>query len=301
MDRSTKITAWVLLTIMSLIWGSSFILIKKGLQVYAPEEVGSLRILAAGLFLSPLAITRLSLIRKSDIPWLLSVGFVGSLIPAFLFAKAQTQISSSLAGILNALTPMFVMLIGIIMFKQPWRKKTVLGLLIGLMGSIVLVSNGNGELGNINFYAFFVVIATICYGFNVNLIKYRLNMLRAITITSISLLLVLPLAATHLFLMTSFLDKLQNIEGAGMAMLYIVILGVMGTSIALIMFNHLVQLTDPIFTSLVTYLIPVVAVFWGIFDNEPIGVVMLAGFLTIISGVYLINKGQKVKVTRLSS
>ncbi len=291
MNKNPQALSWILLIILSLIWGSSFILIKKGLQVFSAVEVGALRIAAASVFLAPIAIGRFYRIKRQHLLLLLEVGFVGSLGPAFFFAIAQTQIPSSLTGVLNALTPMFVALVGVLFFKQHFQKNKILGLAIGFLGTVILILSGSaGQFSHINYYALFVVLATICYGFNLNIIKTYLADLKSLTITSVSLLFVAPASLILLFFFTDFTTKMQTVEGAWLAFGYIATLGVVGTAIALILFNHLVKITTPVFTSSVTYLIPIVAVIWGLLDNESLYTAHYAGMAAILLGVYLINR-----------
>ncbi|MDH5400130.1 MAG: DMT family transporter, partial [Cyclobacteriaceae bacterium] len=221
---------------------------------------------------------------------LVIVGFIGSFIPAFLFAIAQTQIRSSMAGMLNALTPFFVMIIGAWFFKLRVKLGTGLGILLGFAGALLLLfTNATDGFGTLNAYALLVVLATILYGTNLNLIKYYLADLNAVTITSLSLVIVLPPAAVYLLGFTDFIEKLTTHPDGLLATGYITILGVMSTSLALILFNKLVQMTTPVFTSSVTYLIPVVAIVWGLFDGESLLMIHFIGMAVIISGVYLIN------------
>ncbi len=273
---------------LSLIWGSSFILIKRGLDVYSASEVGALRIASASIFLLPFALKGLRKITSKHWKLLFFVGLFGSLLPAFLFAKAQTQLPSSVAGILNALTPLFTMLIGILFFSQRINLKTTVGLLVGLVGTIFLIIAGSGgEVSDLNYYGFYVVLATIFYGANLNLIKYHIADLRARTITSVSLLIVGPVSIIYLFSATDFIQKTNSIDGAWYAFSAVVLLGVLGTAIALIIFNQLVKLTSPIFTSSVTYIIPIIAVGWGLLDNEQLFLGHYFGMGLIILGVYL--------------
>ena len=289
--KSNRFIGWMLLIVLALIWGSSFILIKRGLEVYDPGEVAGIRILAASFFLLPWALINLKKVNKGNLKYLFFIGMAGSFIPAFLFAKAQTKIDSSLAGVLNALTPFFVLVIGAIFFGQLIYRRQSIGLAIGFLGTAVLVMAGSrGLVENINFYGLFVVLATVFYGINVNIIKFRLIGLRALTITSISLLIVLPFAATYLFGFTNFMYKLNNAEGALFSLGVVVLLGVMGTAIALVLFNKLVQITTPIFTSSVTYLIPVVAVLWGFMDGEVLLILHYSGMAIILVGVFITNR-----------
>lgn len=296
--NKSEIQAWGLLILLAIIWGSSFILIKKGLQQLSSDEVGALRILSASIFLLPFAIGRINRIRKSHILKLITVGFVGSLLPAFLFAAAQTRIDSSAAGILNALTPLFTILIGYLFFNQKFSSATLLGLVLGFVGTFFLILSGSkGDLTQLNFYALFVVLATIFYGINLNLIKYKIADLSSLTITSISIVFVGPLSLLYLLIFTPFFNNLlHGTEAYLLSTGAIVLLGVMGTAIALVLFNQLVKLTQPVFASSVTYLIPIVAVIWGLIDNEVMRLADYLGLLAIISGVYLANRKQRKKV-----
>jgi drug/metabolite transporter (DMT)-like permease len=283
--------AWLLLLLLTLIWGSSFILIKRGLDVFSAGEVGALRMLAASLVMAPLAIKRLRSINRKQFIFLLSVGFAGSFFPAFLFAKAETRIDSSMAGVLNALTPMFVVLIGAFFYRQRISLRIAIGLLVGFTGTAMLMTtNADGLLSGINFYAFYIVLATVFYGMNVNIIKYNLHGIPAITLTSISMFLVLPVAAVYLFGSTEFMNKMQTHNLAWHSLGYIVVLGIFGTAVAMTLFNKLVQLTSPVFTSSVTYLIPIVAVMWGLFDGEILLWGHYLGMGAILFGVYITNR-----------
>jgi len=289
--KSPKLLGWFLLIILTFIWGSSFILIKKGLAVFSPGEVGALRILSAAIFLYPVAVANYKKVQKKQWKYLLIIGFVGSFFPAFLFAKAQTQLDSSIAGVLNALTPLFVLIIGALLFSQRIYRHQSAGLLVGFLGTAILVMSGKeGGFGSLNFYAFYVVLATIFYGMNINIIKYKIAGLNAVFITSISLAMVGPIAALYIFTSTEFVYKFQNTEGALASLSAILILGVMGTAIALIMFNKLVQITTPIFTSSVTYLIPIVAILWGVIDGETLLINHYFGIAVIMIGVFISNR-----------
>ena len=288
--KSEAAFAWTLLSVLAVIWGSSFILIKKGLISLQPDHVGSLRILAAAAVLTPIAIKRIPRVGKRHVWKLLSVGLAGSFIPAFLFAIAQTRIDSAIAGVLNAVTPLWVLIIGIVFFFQKLNVRVLLGLLLGFVGTAVLVlANQKGEFG-LNLFGLYVVGATICYGVNLNLIKYKMADLDAVTITSIALAMVGPLALIHLLVMTDFVQVAQQGGHAYISIGAIVLLGVMSTAVALVMFNKLVQITNPIFTSSVTYLIPIVAILWGLLDGEVLNSTQIFGMLLILVGVFVTNQ-----------
>ena len=292
--KNTNVLAWTLLILLALIWGSSFILIKRGLAVFSAGEVGAIRILSACVFLIPISIPKIGKLAFRHLRLLFIIGLVGSFIPAFLFAIGQTQLPSGITGVLNALTPVFVLIMGVLFFKQEITKRKSFGLVIAFAGTITLLAAGSaGGLRGINFYALFIVLATICYGVNLNVIKYYLADLKPLVITSVSLLFMGPLAGIYLLTFTDFSETLATQEGAIAAFGYITLLGVVGTAIALIIFNKLVQITNPLFTSTVTYLIPIVALIWGFFDDENIVFGQIIGMLAIFVGVYVTNKKKK--------
>lgn len=286
-----RTTSIILLIVLSIIWGTSFILMKKGLKVFSAGEVGAIRVVAATLFLLPFAFQRLKEL-KADHYWkLFASGMLGIFFPAFLFATAQTKMDSSITGILNSLTPIFVLSIGALFFHQKFRSQSLLGIVIGLGGTVLLIiSRAGGQIGGMNLYALFVIGACICYGLNVNFIKFKIADLSSLTITSIALLLIGPLALIYLFGFTNFTIKLNEAEGAWEALAYLVLLGLMSTSIATLLFNRLIKISTPLFASSITYVIPIVAVMWGLLDGEQLVAGHFAGMAAIILGVYLANK-----------
>ncbi|MDH5608810.1 MAG: DMT family transporter [Cyclobacteriaceae bacterium] len=293
--KEGKWMAWSLLLALSLIWGSSFILIKKGLVGLSPGEVGALRILAASLFLFPFALAQIKKIRLGEWKYLVSVGLLGSLFPSFLFAIAQTRLSSAVTGILNTLTPLFTLLVAQTAYHHRYGKGVTIGILTGFAGSVVLILAGSGATFQLNAYAFFVVLATFFYALNLNIIKNHLQRLSSLSITSVSLLVAGPLAAVYLVVFTDYSQKIIVTDGMLPASAYIVLLGVLGTAIALILFNRLVQLTDPVFTSSVTYIIPLIAVLWGLLDGEKLYVIHFVGMAAILVGVFIVNRTSRSK------
>ncbi|MGK7392955.1 MAG: DMT family transporter [Candidatus Cyclobacteriaceae bacterium M3_2C_046] len=286
-----NLVSWLLLFFLALIWGSSFILIKKSLISFSAGEVGALRIISASIFLLPFALNRLKGLDYKKLKILFLSGFIGSLLPAFLFALAETKLESSITGILNALTPIFVLLLGIIFFKHQLLKKEFWGILLGLSGSLLLIMIGHsGTVGSFNIFAILVVVATLMYGTNLNIIKSFLQDVKPVTIASVSLLLMGPLAGLYLFTYTEFPVKLSQIEHHYLSLISVLTLGVIGTAFALILFNKLVQMTSAVFSSSVTYLIPIVAVVWGFVDGEQLFFLHFFALAFILLGVYLLNK-----------
>jgi drug/metabolite transporter (DMT)-like permease len=292
---------YLVLAFLALTWGSSFILIKRGLQTYSSNEVGALRVVITWLFLLPMALNRMKNFSRKHWTLFAVVGCVGSLAPAFLFAAAQKVIDSSLAGILNSLTPLFTLITGMIFFNLRPKWFNITGVLLGLIGAAGLVSvSGSGNFSfNIN-YAILVVIASIFYAINVNVIKAYLQDVHPITITSMAFFTIGPITAIYLFFFTPFTHSLTNqphaLEGLG----YIAILAIFGTGIALMLFNRVIQMTSAIFASSVTYFIPIIALLWGIADGETFKPGFIIFVALVIVGVLLVNTttlGLKKKIS----
>jgi drug/metabolite transporter (DMT)-like permease len=292
MAQKYPIKAWLLLLLLSLIWGSSFILIKKALIGLSPWEVGSLRIFFAFIVLFPFAIQKWKTVPKDKIKYLIVIGFVGTFLPAFLFSVAQTQVNSAITGVLNALVPISTVIVGSLFFGQSINRQTLIGVVVGFLGAIVLLLAGSrGNVSNINLYALLIVLATILYAINANVVKYKLAGLKPIVIASFSMVFIGILSIIHLVFFTEIISKIDSGEYFGFIGL-IAILGIIGTACALIIFNKIVELTNPVFTTSVTYLIPLVAVFWGLVDGEVLNIYHALGILTILIGVYIANSSR---------
>ncbi|NOY50879.1 MAG: DMT family transporter [Chlorobi bacterium] len=282
--------SWLILLGLVLVWGSSFILIKRSLLYFSSDEVGILRIVITFLFLSPIAFIRFKKIERKTAIILFVSGIIGSVIPSWLFATAQTQIDSSLAGTLNSLTPLFTLIVGLLFFKLKTRWYNIIGVIIGLFGAVGLImasSSGSFDL-NIK-YSFLVIIATLCYAINVNIIKTYLNHLDSLSITALTFFLVgLPLLFFTIFFMdvpAEIIAEPEKLKGLG----YLSVLSIVGTGLALIAFNNLIKISSPVFASSVTYLIPVVAIAWGILDGEIFKLSYILWFALIIFGVFMVN------------
>ena len=285
----SKQLKWVLLTVLSLIWGSSFILIKKGLIGLTPIQLGSLRILFAGIFLLAIGFKSISKISLQQWKFIAITAFFGTFIPAYLFAIAQTEIDSSVSSILNSLTPLNTLVLGSIAFGLQFKRNQIFGVIIGLLGSALLILNGAMNHPEQNYYyALLILIASLCYATNVNLIKKHLSGMAPLSITTGNFL-VLLLPATLILYFTDFIDVV-TIPQVQNSMLFIVILGVIGTGIANIIFFKLIQLSSPVFATSVTYLIPIVAFFWGLLDNEMLTPIQFLGAFVVLIGVYLSAK-----------
>lgn len=290
-QETKSIWSWTIFISLALIWGTAFLLIKKGLVFYSPAQVAGFRVFVAFIALLPLSI---SMIRKNKFTmkqWkgFTFVGFVGSLIPAFMFAWAQTNINSSTAGILSALTPVFTLIISFVAFKQVFTKSSLFGLILGFVGTISLVFlTKEGTVDFSNFYGLLILVATFCYALNSNFVKFNLQGTEAMHIACLSLSITGPLAGIYLCTTDFIAISIQH--DALYSLGAITLLGLTSTAGGLILFNKLIKHTTPLFASSVTYVMPVVALLWGLFDNEPLNYYHFIGMLCIITGVFLINK-----------
>ncbi len=289
-EKKHQTLALIILIVTSIIWGSSFILIKKALQVYSVQQVALLRILFAYLVLLPNALLHIKRHIKPHGWQLLVSGLTGNLIPAFLFAKAQTQLDSGITGVLNSLTPLFTLLIGIFLFHLKLKHQQLVGILVGLAGSIGLsLINKSGLLGSINYFVFFVIAASFFYGFNVNYVKKYLSDIPSVQLTGLALFFIGPPAMVYLFL-TDFTERVATQSGSLEALGYLAILGIVNTALALIMFFKLLKMTSPVVASSVTYIIPVVALIIGFLDGEQLFALHFFGMALIFGGVYIVNR-----------
>ncbi|MFL2568422.1 MAG: DMT family transporter [Flavobacteriales bacterium] len=276
------------LIVLSLIWGSSFILMKKGLEVFSYEQVAALRLFITSIVLIPFVFSALKKIKKKHYVPILVAALFGSGIPAFLFTLAQTYLDSSFVGILNSLTPLFTFCIGIIIFNQKYHKINLLGIFIGLIGAIFLSLNNLNQSISINIYVYLVVFASLLYAISANVIKRYLYDLDSTDITSIVFLIVGPLSGVYIF-STDFIVLFDN-NKAFESLAYITILAIICTALAGVMFYKLIKISSPTFATSVTYLIPIVALFWGFIDGEKLIGQYFVGVALIFSGLYLVNK-----------
>ena len=287
MERLTR--HYVTLIFLAVIWGSSFILMKKGLEVFDFVQVAILRIIIAFLSLLPFLFRSIKKVKSEHFLPLLATAFVGNGIPAFLFAKAQENLDSAFVGTLNATVPLFTFIFGFYFFGYKFTKKNIFGVVLGLIGVIFLSYINTINYFKLNYFVLVVILATMCYAISINVIKKYLSDLDAITISTMVFLIIGPLSIFYIFT-TSFFSSLEFSYSFYKAIFYISLLAILGTSGASIIFNKLVNETSPIFVSTITYLIPVVAIFWGMVDGEIITSNHLLGFAIILSSIYLINK-----------
>lgn len=281
---------WAYLLVLSLIWGSSFILIKKGLLGLTPLQLGALRIIISGLILFAAGFKSLKNLSKKDIKWLVISGFLGTFFPAFLFAYAETEIDSAVASILNSLVPINTILMGFIAFKLFSSKKQIIGVVIGFLGTLMLILNGASLNPDQNYwYAFMVIVATLMYAGNVNIIKRHLQNVSPIAIAVGNFAAIMLPALLVLIFSDFFTSEVLTGQHFKMSLVYIILLSLFGTAIAKVFFNKLVQISTPVFASSVTYLMPIVAVVWGLLDGELFNFWQAIATCVILVGVYLSN------------
>jgi drug/metabolite transporter (DMT)-like permease len=280
---------WFLFIALSLIWGSSFILIKRGLVGLTPFQLGSLRIIFAGLFLFFFAFKNIKTIPKDKWKYVILTGIFGIFLPVYLFAFAQMGISSSVSGILNSLTPLYTLLIGALAFGLLFKKSQIWGVLLGLGGCLLLVLNNDASHTEENYwYALFVVAATFCYALNVNLVKKYLSEVSPLSIIAGNFAIVL-IPAVVILICSDFHTAIQ-LPATQHSVLFIILLGILGTGIANLIYYKLIQLSSPLFASSVTYVIPIVAFGWGLADHEMLTPYQFLGSLVILVGVYMASK-----------
>lgn len=291
--QKRPLLAWVLLLILALVWGSSFILIKRSLAAFETQQVAAGRIFFAFLFFTPFLglQSRNAEIRTSvRSQWLalLGAGMFGYLIPAFLFAEAGAHLNSSLAGALNALSPLFTLLIGVVFFGRVLRIWQSIGILLGLAGSVLLIFYSATGTFSVNGYALLIVLATLCYGTNINIIGRYLSHMPALVSTAWIFAFIGPMAFSIL-VFTDFFSRLL-LPTASFSLATLICLGVLGSGVMSVIFNRIVQLASPLFASSVTYLMPGVALMWGVLDGEVIYPVQFMGLGICLLGIWLINK-----------
>ena len=286
---------WVYLFILSLIWGSSFILIKKGLVGLTDYQLGSLRIVLTSLLLFSVGFKSIKQIQKKHWLWIAISGFVSSFFPPFLFAMAQDYIDSGVASILNSLTPLATVIVGVFMFRILSTKRQIVGVFIGLAGTLLLILAGAEVHNSQNYlYSSLIIIATIGYALNVNIIKKHLTDISALAVTTGNFLFIFFPALVILYY-TGFFETILQSREMQISAIYVGILSLFGTAIAKVLFNKMIQISSPVFASSVTYTMPIVAVLWGVFDGEQFGILQIVAAAIILFGVYLSNRRAEKK------
>lgn len=285
-----KIINWLLFIVLSLIWGSSFILMKASKEHLNGYQIGAIRIFSAGIIFLPFALVHITEIPRNKLGLVALSGLLGNFLPAFLFAIAiENRIDSSLAGILNSLTPLFVIIISVAVYKSPIAAKKTAGVIIGFIGLIILsLSKGGISFNNMG-YASLILLATICYGLNVNLVSRYLKGVSPLHMATVSLA-IMSFGALGVAFAEEVPAIIKYDEGARLSIIYAALLGVVGSAFATVLFYILIKRAGALFAALVTYGIPVVAITWGIIANEDVTGLQITCLGIILSGVFLANK-----------
>lgn len=288
---SDKLKGWILYLALTFIWGSAFVLIKLGLRSFDPLELAAIRVLSAAAVLIPLSFIGIRNVPKNLWPWLIISGFLGSLLPAFLFGTAQLTIQSGVAGVLSAFTPIWTVILGIILFKKSIGKWQWIGLAFGFLGSVLLIfQTVSGELDFSQWQGLLILGATFCYGLNLNIIKYRLSSLPSLQIATVPMLFTGPVCLAYLLVQNLPKRMLDATSSTWESFGFIVLLGVAATGLAIVLFNKLVKSSTPIFASSITYGTSIVAVGFGFLTGETFTIGHLFSILLTIFGIYLIGK-----------
>ena len=288
---NTEQKKWFFLFILAITWGSSFILIKKGLQGLSPLQLGSLRTVISALFIFTIGFKSLKTIQSHQWKWVVITGFLGTFFPSFLFAFAETEVDSGVVSILNSLVPLNTILIGLAVFKITSTKTQVFGVILGFIGASMLIFNSMELHPDQNYlYAGFVVLATVMYASSVNIIKRYLQDVKPIAIATGNFVAIVIPAILVLSFSNFFTTQTFENDAIYRSIGCVAVLSLFGTVMAKIIFNTLIQISSPVFASSVTYLMPVVALLWGLLDGEVFGLNQGLASLLILSGIYLANK-----------
>ncbi len=279
------------MSILSVIWGSSYILIKKALLGFDPLQLGSVRIVMAAAMLAIIGFKSIRTIGRGQWKWVALSGVVGSLLPMYFFAYAETEIDSAVAAVLNSLVPLFTLFVGYFAFNISFSRNQLIGVLVGLAGAVLLIGFGSLVYPGRNYwYAGFVVLASLGYACNANIIKSKLSGVSPMGIAVGNFMCILLPALALTVYSGALSDPVRTGPEFWPSVGYLFLLCAFGTCIAKVLFNHLIHISSPVFSVSVTYLIPVVGIIWGVADGETFGLKQLGSAALILLGVYLVNK-----------
>ena len=280
---------WILLIILTIIWGSSFILIKKSLDHFTPYQVGALRVLIAGIILMPIAISKYKLFPKKHLKWLILAAFTGNFIPMFLFPIAETEISSSIAGIINSMMPIFVIIVGTLFWKFETSKRQMTGIFISFTGVCLLAFGGGDESEFKIFPILLLLLATLCYAISTTTVKSKLMEVSSTVLSAFVFSFILFLPSLIALISTGFVSTFTFSKENMMGLMFVSLLSVFGTGLAMMMNYRLLKVSTPLFASTVTLLMPIVAIIWGILDGEKLTILQFAGASIIIAGLIFLR------------
>ncbi len=280
---------WVLLILLSLIWGSSFILIKKSLDHFSPYQVGALRVLIAGIILMPIAISKYKLFPKRHLKWLILAAFTGNFIPMFLFPIAEAEISSSIAGIINSMMPIFVIIVGTLFWKFETTKRQMTGIFISFTG-VCMIAFGGGDDAKFKIFPILLLLsATLCYAISTTTVKSKLMEVSSTVLSAFVFSFILFLPSLVALVSTGFVSNFTFSKENMIGLMFVSLLSVFGTGLAMMMNYRLLKVSTPLFASTVTLLMPIVAIIWGILDGEKLTILQFMGASVIIAGLIFLR------------
>ncbi|WP_419869312.1 DMT family transporter [Chryseobacterium sp. CT-SW4] len=286
---------WILLIVLSLIWGSSFILIKKSLEHFNPFQVGALRCLIAGIILLPIAISKYKLFPKKHLKWLILAAFTGSYIPMFLFPLAETEVSSSIAGIINSMMPIFVIIVGALVWKFETTKKQIIGVFISFTG-VCLLAFGGGDNAQFKIIPILLLLlATLCYAISTTTVKSKLMDISSTLLSAFMFSFVLFMPSLIALVFTGFFSEFHFSKDNMTGLMFVSLLSIFGTGLAMMMNYRLLKVSSPLFASTVTLLMPIVAIMWGILDGETLTALQFVGAAIIIGGLIFLRTKPAIK------
>ncbi|MBS1571199.1 MAG: DMT family transporter [Bacteroidetes bacterium] len=280
---------WIILFLLTLIWGSSFILIKKSLMYFSPYQVGSLRVLVASLLLLPYALLNIKKLPKKQLKWIVLSALIGNFFPMFLFPLAETEISSSIAGIINSMMPIFIILITIIFWKNETNNRQIIGVSISFIGAVILMM-GNGEMGEVKWVPIgFLLLATLLYAINSITVKKKLLHIEPKLLSAFVFGIVLFFPSLISLSFSGFFNEIQWTSEVFFGLLFVVALAVLGTGLAMMLNYRLLYISNAVFASTVTLLMPIVAVIWGLLDGEKLSLAQIIGASIILAGLLFLR------------
>ena len=281
---------WILLVLLSVIWGSSFILIKKSLEHFNPYEVGALRVLIAGIILLPFALMNMRKFPKKHLKWLILAAVTGNFIPMFLFPIAETEVSSSIAGIINSMMPIFVIIVGALLWKFQTTKRQLIGVVISFSGACILAFSG-GEGGEFKLIPILLLLlATLCYAVSTTTVKSKLSDIPAKILSAFVFSFVLIIPSMVALVFAGFFNNLQVNTSLWEGLGFVSLLSVFGTGLAMVLNYRLLSVSTPLFASTVTLLMPVVAIIWGVLDGEKLTMMQGFGAVVILAGLIFLRQ-----------
>lgn len=284
---------WLLLASLSIIWGSSFILIKKSLDHFSPYQVGSLRVLIAGIILLPIAISNYKLFPKKHLKWLILAALTGNFIPMFLFPIAETEVSSSIAGIINSMMPIFVIIVGALVWKFETTKKQIIGVLISFTGVCILAFGGGASTELKIIPILLLLLATLCYALSTTTVKSKLMEVSSVVLSSFIFSFVLLFPSLIALTSTGFFSEFSFSKDNMLGLMFVSLLSIFGTGLAMTMNYRLLKVSSPLFASTVTLIMPIVAIIWGLIADEKLTVIQFIGAGIILAGLIFLRSNPK--------